>query len=433
MKNIFKSLMFVGLLSFAACEDKSGLDNWFEKPAEVNTLELSITEGAVDAEGKQNVVIGPENQFDKITFSWTEALPPTEDYYITSYQIRVNVNGGDGADYVSEKLPASARSFTVSKREIYKFMFANWAYRFGNPTDMKVSILANIEGGQFYYKPVKTTIDFQMTPNEIPAMQFYLVGDANPNGSSAGDGIPITMRELDLFYQTGAVNEGSGQSELILNPNSTFIISFQNTSEYPAYVCGDKLTGTIDGTQIPVDGYKMVYVKDATEAAKYQKFQTLDAYVDGSHGKKNNYAISIENDDMANPLTGNIYIGRYSTQPAWVVGDAVTGSWSHQRMSWNYKAPDMVYREAHWFDRVSSPAGGGDKQGAFKIHGGANWSDPSWRPVQHAIDPAAPNANFGVTSNSGGDPKWVLNEGSDGDYRLELYNADMRINFVKLN
>ena len=112
--------MFVGLLSFAACEDKSGLDNWFEKPAEVNTLELSITEGAVDAEGKQNVVIGPENQFDKITFSWTEALPPTEDYYITSYQIRVNVNGGDGADYVSEKLPASARSFSVSKREIYK-------------------------------------------------------------------------------------------------------------------------------------------------------------------------------------------------------------------------------------------------------------------------------------------------------------------------
>lgn len=103
------------------------------------------------------------------------------------------------------------------------------------------------------------------------------------------------------------------------------------------------------------------------------------------------------------------------------------------RMSWNYKAPDMVYREAHWFDRVSSPAGGGDKQGAFKIHGGANWGDPSWRPVQHAIDPAAPNANFGVTSNSGGDPKWVLNEGSDGDYRLELYNADMRINFVKLN
>ena len=41
--------MFVGWLSFAACEDKSGLDNWFEKPAEVNTLELSITEGAVDA------------------------------------------------------------------------------------------------------------------------------------------------------------------------------------------------------------------------------------------------------------------------------------------------------------------------------------------------------------------------------------------------
>ena len=173
MKNIFKLLMFVGLMSFAACEDKSGLDNWFEKPAEVNTLELSITEGAVDAEGGvQNINIGPDNQFDKITFTWTEALPPTSDYHITSYQLRMNVNGGDGADYVTEKLPASARSFSVSKREIYKFMFANWGYRFGNPTDMKVSILANIDGGQFYYKPVKTTMAFKLTPTENPAKQF---------------------------------------------------------------------------------------------------------------------------------------------------------------------------------------------------------------------------------------------------------------------
>lgn len=428
MKNIFKLLMFVGLLSFTACKDESGLDNWFEKPAEVNTLELSITEGAVDVEGQQNILIGPDNQFDKITFSWTEALPPTEDYHITSYQLRMNVNGGDGADYVTEKLPADARSFSVSKREIYKFMFANWGYRFGNPTDMTVSILANIDGGQFYYKPVKTTLAFQLTPTEIPAMQFYLVGEANPNGSTAADGIPITMRELDLFYQTGAVNEGSGQSELILKPNSTFIISFQNTSEYPAYVCGEKLTGTVEGTQIPVDGYKMVYVETAEEAAKYQKFQTLDAYVDGHHGKANNYAISIENDDMASPLTGNLYIGRYSTQPAWIVGDAVNGEWSHVLMNWSYKAPDMVYREGHWYDITTTP----NNQGAIKIHGSNNWSDPSWRPLQHGINPADPNANRGVTANSSGDPKWILPGGTDGYYRFELYNAEMRMDFVPI-
>ena len=56
------------------------------------------------------------------------------------------------------------------------------------------------------------------------------------------------------------------------------------------------------------------------------------------------------------------------------------------RMSWNYKAPDMVYREAHWFDRVSSPAGGGDKQGAFIDRGGGEGDDAVVTPVGKAVD-----------------------------------------------
>lgn len=428
MKNIFKLLMFVGLMSFAACEDKSGLDNWFEKPAMKNTLQLSITQGAIDAEGQQVIEVGPDNQWDKVTFSWTEAVPPTEDYHISNYIIKVNVNGGDGADFSTGALPADTREFSVRKRDIYKFMYANWAYRFNSPTDMVATIYANIEGGQFYYKPVVATIKFQLTPTEIVARQFYLVGDANPNGSSAADGLPIQMLQPDVFYQSGAVNEGNGQKELVLNPNSTFIISLSRESEYPAFVCGDELQGTIEGTQIPVKGFKMVYVKDAAEAANYPKFRTLDPYHSEAHGKHNNYAISIENDDESEIPTGNIYIGRYSTQPAWIVGDAVNGEWSHQLMSWSYKAPDMVYREGHWYDIETTP----NSEGAIKIHGGANWGDPSWRPKYASTNPADPNANREVTRNSGGDPKWKLPAGTDGYYRFELYNADMRMDFVPL-
>ena len=73
-ENIFRLLMFVGVMSLAACEDKSGLDNWFDKPAEKNTLELSISQGAVASEdGVPVVEVGSTNQWDMLTFEWTEA------------------------------------------------------------------------------------------------------------------------------------------------------------------------------------------------------------------------------------------------------------------------------------------------------------------------------------------------------------------------
>ena len=433
MKNIFRLLMFVGVMSLAACEDKSGLDNWFDKPAEKNTLELSISQGAVASEdGVPVVEVGPTNQWDMLTFEWTEAEPPTSDYHITGYNVKINVNGGDGADYVTGVLSADSRSVSIRKRDLYKHMYANWAYRFGSPTDMVATIYASIEGGQFYYKPVITKMEFQLTPTEITARQYYLVGEANPNGATVANAIPITMIQPDVFYQTGAVNEGD-QKELILKPNSTFILSLSRDSEYPAFVCGDKLTGTIKGTQIPVDGYEMVYVENATEAAKYSKFKTLGAYVNGAQGKHNNYAISIENDDESAVPTGKIYIGRYSTQQAWIVGDAVTGEWKHQLMSWHYQAPDMLYREGHWYDKQTTP----NSEGAVKIHGSnGSWGNPTWRPAYHGINPADPAAERSVATDItgfSGDPKWILPAGTDGYYRFELYNADLRMDFVPIN
>lgn len=421
MKNIFRLLMFVGAVSFASCEDKSGLDNWFDKPESVNTMELSLTAGAVDVDGTQIIEINQDNQWDAITFSWTEALPPTADYHITGYRLKVNVSGGEYEYYTSEVLSPDTRSYSLNKREMYKFMYANWGYHFGSPTDMEATVIADIDGGQFYYKPVITSIKFQLTPKEIPARQFYIVGEANPNGDTAADGLLITMRNLDTFYQTGATDEG--QNGLVLKPNSTFIISLQLDSEYPAFVCGEKLEGAIEGTPVSVDGYKMVYVENAEEAAKYDKFHTKAEYAEGAHGVKNNYAISIENDDMSEIPTANVYFGRYCTQSAWIVGDAVNGEWSHVKMNWDYRRPEVVYRQGHWYDITTTP----NNQGAIKIHGSNNWSDPSWRPASHGANPLYDNR---ASSKSGGDPKWVMPGGTDGYYRFELNNAEMTISML---
>ncbi len=421
MKNIFRLLMFVGAVSFASCEDKSGLDNWFDKPEPVNTLEVGITAGAVDVDGTQIIEIGPDNQWETITFSWTEALPPTADYHITGYKLKVNMSGGDSADYTTKVLSPDARSYTLSKRELYKFMIANWGYHFGSPTDMVVTVIADIDGGQFYFKPVVTSFNFQLTPTEIPALKFYIVGEANPKGTTAADGLPITMRNLDAFYQTGATDDG--QDRLELKPNSTFMISLQLDSEYPAFVCGEKLDEAIEGTPVSVDGYKLVYVESAEEAAKYDKFHTKGEFAEGSHGSKNSYAISIEVDDMNEVLGGNVYFGRYCTQSAWIVGDAVNGEWSHVKMNWDYRRPEVVYRQGHWYDITTTP----NNQGAIKIHGSNNWSDPSWRPINHGANPLNDNR---ATSNSSGDPKWVLPGGTDGYYRFELNNAEMTISML---
>lgn len=416
--------MFVGVMSFAACEDKSGLDNWFDKPAEKNTLELTIGQGAtVTEDGQQLVEVGPDSQWDNLVFEWTEAEPPTSDYKIANYIIKINVVGGDGADYSTGFLSADARSYTVRKRDIYKHMYANWAYRFNAPTDMVATIYANIEGGQFYYKPVITKMNFQLQPTEITARKFYLWGKANPSEEP----IEITMVQPDMFYQIGNVLDGG--KKCILNPESEFVISLSRESMYPGFVLGDKVEETIAGTQIEVeDGFQMIYVENEAQAAGKAKFMTKEANHSEAHGEHNNYWISIENDDESAVPSAKIYFGRHSTQYAWIVGDAVNGEWKHVQMNWHYKAPEMFYREGHWYDITTTP----NNQGAIKIHAANNWNDPSWRPITHGTNPADPNSDRRVTSNSSGDKKWVLPANTDGYYRFELHAPAMTMDFVKL-
>ena len=72
MKNIFKLFMLVGTLAFVSCEDPSGLNNVFDKPA-MSDKGIEIT---VSAEEFQ---LNETTQWDNFSISWTEAVPPTKE------------------------------------------------------------------------------------------------------------------------------------------------------------------------------------------------------------------------------------------------------------------------------------------------------------------------------------------------------------------
>ena len=70
------------MLSFAACEDKDGLNNWFEKPEANNDLVLTMPE---------ELSIDPDTQWNDIDFTWNTPTPPTEDYHISGYMLRIRM------------------------------------------------------------------------------------------------------------------------------------------------------------------------------------------------------------------------------------------------------------------------------------------------------------------------------------------------------
>ncbi len=404
MKNIFRLFMLVGVLAFASCEDKSGLNNWFDKPAEGGGLEITL--------GSEAIEISEGNQWDNFQMSWTSAVPPTSDYSIAGYKILVTPVEQPTATPWKIELDASATSHTFVMRDIYLQIYNNWNYNFSEAMDLKVEVLADITGGQFYYKPIVAEAVLNVTPHEIPVRSFYIVGDANPAGNEASKGIEVAC------INQGYSDQLNQNTNIILNPNSTFVLSLSKDSKFPAYMRGKKLEGAF------VDGYEAVLVQSEAEAANYEEFETLDAYKEQALGTKNNYAVSIEYDSQT--LGANVYVGRKCTVDVYAVGDAVARAWgSWIKFAWDYKYPDVVYLAQEFFDAPTTGS-----EGNFKLHTSENYtnSGESWRPDGDSNVFNNPN----VCTQFGGDPKFHIPDGKGGFYVCMLNNADLTITMVPL-
>ena len=210
--------------------------------------------------------------------------------------------------------------------------------------------------------------------------------------------LKITNQNKNLFYQR----------MMVLNPNSTFVISTQNTAKYPAFVRnGDS---------------EMVYVTSESEAAQYSEFATLDPYVSGALGTADYYAVSIDYNDEGAVATGNCYVGRYCSLPVYIIGDAAEG-WdmpsSLRQLEYDYTNPDcLVYNTVI-------------NAGEFKLYGeSGNWnSSLSWRPVTGGADPREDHSvKTGYYSD---DPKWVLAEAAAEGSHLEFKNHELWIDIVE--
>lgn len=397
--------MFVGLLSFTACEDESGLNNWFDKPAEGGGLELTLSKDAI--------VIDETTQWENYSISWTEAVPPTEEYSIAGYKIMILPVDQPTATPMKVEVNAKTTSYKFVLRDIYLYIFNNWNYLFGESMDLKVTILADVTGGQFYYKPIKAEQVLTVTPQDIPVRSFYIVGDANPRGAAPEYGIEVGCVEQ------GYSDQLNQNKEVVLNPNSTFVLSLSRDSKFPAYMRKKKLEGDF------IDGWEAVLVESEAEAAAYEEFETLNPYQEQSLGEKNNYAVSMEYDQISR--SANVYVGRRCTVDVYAVGDAVARSWGTWiKFQWDYKYPDVVYLAQEFFDTPTT-----NNEGCFKLHTRQSYTGngESWRPASANADPRSDNR---VVTQFGGDPKWKMPDGSVGQYICVLNNADLTIMMIPM-
>ncbi len=397
--------MFVGLLSLSSCKDESGLNNVFDKPAEGGGLELTLP--------SESIVIDETTQWGEYKISWTDAIPPTEEYTIAGYKIMVHPVEQPTATPLKIELGPNARSYTFVLRDLYLYIFNNWNYLFGEAMELKVEVLADVTGGQFYYKPIKAEQTLSVTPQDIPVRSFYIVGDANPRGAGADVGIEVGCVEQ------GYSDQLNQNLNIILNPNSKFVVSLSKDSKFPCYMRKKRLEGDF------VDGWEAVLVENEADAANYEEFETLNPYQDQSLGDKNNYALTMEYDQISR--SANVYVGRRCTVDVYAVGDAVARSWGTWiKFSWDYKFPDVVFLAQEFFDSPTT-----NNEGNFKLHTSPNYTGAgeSWRPAAANADPRADNR---VVTQFGGDPKWHMPDGSVGNYICVLNNADLTIMMIPM-
>lgn len=391
--------MLVGTLAFASCEDPSGLNNVFDKPA-MSDKGIEIT---VSAEEFQ---LNETTQWDNLSISWTEAVPPTKEYYIAGYKVLISPKEQPAATPMTLEFDGKTTSHEMVLRDLYLHMYNNWAYNSEMPMQLKVEVLAAIGGYEFYYKPVIAEKIITMTPVEIPVRTFYINGDA---GSGS---IPCV--------EQGYSDQLNQNLNLILKPNSTFVLSLQPGQKFPAFMRKAKLEGDF------VDGWEAVLVETEAEAANYEPFETLNPYQEQSLGDKNNYAVSIEFDSKT--FGANVYVGRRCTVDAWGVGDCLNRGWGPWvKFKWDYKYPDVLYLAQEFFDASQTGS-----EGAFKISDrDGNWGDNgrSWRPAEGNADP---RSDHRVVTQYGGDPKFKLPNGAGGFYICTLNNADLTINMVPM-
>ena len=382
-------MLLVGVIGFSACEDPDGLDNWFDKPEADRNMELILP--------GEELILTEENSGESLTFSWNAINPPTEEYTIR-YVFKLGIQGQNYTPALtSGDLTSDVTSFTITKRALNRFLIQDCALAPDVEVELQAKVLAYIEGGTFYYKPTISEKTMMAMGYDIPLQRLYIVGDANPAGSAAENGMEITAVNKNYFYQ---------KLNAVLKPNSSFVVSLQNTSTYPAFMDGG-------------DG-KMVYVASEADAANYSAFKTLDPYVEGTHGVANNYAVSVDYNDEGDVPTGGCYVGRYCTLPVYAVGDAVTGGWgTWVALNWDYKNPDELTLSNDFKDKTSTGS-----EGCFKLHSSETYNDPSWRPV---VADADARSDHRVTTSSAGDLKWKIPDGTAGSYTLHFKNHEMWI------
>lgn len=403
MKNILKLFVLVGTLAFASCEDKSGLNNVFDKPA-VSDKAIEIT-----IDNEEGFELNETTQWETFSFSWTEAVPPTSDYTIAGYKALIVPAEQPKAEPMVIEFDAETTSHEFTLRDLYLHMYNNWVFTPGLPMDLRFEILAEITGGQFYYKPMISEKIFSFTPVEIPVRKFYVTGDAAPGGS------PIAVE----CTQQGYSDQVNQKLEMKLNPNSTFVLSLSPTEKFPAFMRGAKLEGDF------VDGYEAVLVQTEAEAANYEPFETRDPYQEESLGIKENYAITIEFDSKA--MSANVYCGRKCTMEVWGVGDGLAKAWgNHIQFTWNYKYPDAHYLVHEFYDKPTTGSEGNFK---LNITNGYKNQGESWRPAKANASPFSDNRVVTKTFD-GGDPKWHIPDGMGGTYICVLNNADLTIQMI---
>ena len=211
-------MLLVGVLGFAACEDPDGLDNVFDKPEADRNMVLTLP--------AEELILTAETAAEELTFSWNAINPPTEEYTIR-YVFKIGIQGQDYTPALSSgDLTSDVTSYTITKRQLNSFLIQDCALAPDVEAELQVKVLAYIEGGQFYYKPTIAEESIMAVAYDIPLQHLYLVGDANPVGSGIENAVEITNQNKNLFYQR----------MMVLNPNSTFVISTQNTAKYPAFV-----------------------------------------------------------------------------------------------------------------------------------------------------------------------------------------------------
>ncbi|MBP3317294.1 MAG: hypothetical protein J6L01_02250 [Alistipes sp.] len=399
MKNIFRLFVLLGVLAFASCEDKDGLNNVFDKPAfSDQVIEISVS--------SEELSLNESTQWDNFTISWTEAVPPTDEYYIESYKVFITPNDQPTAEPMKLEVDGKTTSHEIVLRDLYLHMYNNWAYTSSQPMDLKIEVIAVIGGWEFYYKPVVTEKLISMTPVEIPVRTFYINGEA---GSGA---IPCT--------QQGYSDQLNQILDAKLKPNSTFVLSLQPDAKFPAFMRKAKLEGDF------VDGWEAVLVNTEAEAANYEPFETLGEYHEQALGDRNVYAVSVEFDTKT--FGANVYIGRMCTSEAWAVGDCINRSWGPWvKFNWDYKYPDVLYLAQEFFDATQTGS-----EGAFKISNrNNNWGDwgACWRPASGGADP---RSDHRVVSQYDGDPKFKLPDGAGGFYICVLNNAEMTIDMIPM-